>query len=69
MYTKKSWTGDWTFRNYFLQQHGSTGTETVTAVNERDAKQKIIGVANRALFGSMTTFWSYFDVSNLRENS
>lgn len=63
-----TWTGSWTFRNVMHHLHGSSGTATVNASDEKSAMYAIKNDASRELFGT-TGMQTYIDVSNLREGN
>jgi hypothetical protein len=61
-----TWTGSWTFRNVMHHLHGSSGTATVNASDEKSARYRIKHDASRDLFGT-TMMQTYIDVTSIRE--
>lgn len=62
----KKWQGEWTFMNVMHHLHRSSGTETVSAQDERRAHEAIRSAAAKSLFGS-TTMSRYVQVGKVTE--
>lgn len=60
------WLGDWEFNNIMHHKHGSSGTETVEALNEAAAEEAIKCEVSQRLFCT-TMMRAYVQVSNISE--
>ncbi len=63
---KKRWEVSWEFRNAFLTEHGSRGTETVSADDESEAKNRVKEAVSRRLFGT-TGYFTYVVITKIQK--
>ena len=61
---EKDWHGRWEFRNVMHHLHGTSGTNTVRAKDEKSARERLKLKASCALFGT-TMMQTYITIHNI----
>ena len=60
----RKWVGKWRFNNVMDGHHGLTGSATVSAPNEFEAREAIRCAASREMFGT-TMMQRYVEIQNI----